>query len=52
MDTFKFGILDLFGIDQFPVTPESDLRDFIIEGVDPQINLFVGIGVDLELERA
>ena len=49
MDTVEFGILDLLGIDQFPVTPESDLRDFIIEGVDPEVNLFMGISVDLEL---
>jgi hypothetical protein len=39
-------------IDQFPIAPESDFRDFTIEGVDPEVNLFMGIGVDLELERA
>ena len=49
MHTLKFGILDFLGIDQFPFTPESDFRDFVIEGVDPEINLLVRIGVDLEL---
>jgi hypothetical protein len=51
VDTIEFGILDLLGIDQFSLTPESDFRDFVIEGVDPEVNLFMGIGVDLELER-
>jgi hypothetical protein len=36
-------------IDELFLTPESDFKDFIIEGVDPQINLFMGISVDLEL---
>jgi hypothetical protein len=48
VDTLEFGILYLLGIDQISLTPESDLRDFIIEGIDPQINLFIGISVDLE----
>jgi hypothetical protein len=42
----------LLDIDEFSLTPESDFKDFIIEGVDPQMNLFMGISVDLELERA
>jgi len=39
------------GINQFTFTPESDFRNLVIEGVDTQIDLFMGIGVDLELER-
>jgi hypothetical protein len=49
--TLEFRIFDFLGIDQNPLAPESDFRDFVIEGVDPEVNLFMGIGVDLELER-
>jgi len=38
-------------VDQLSITPESDFGDFVIEGVDTEINLFMGISVDLELER-
>jgi hypothetical protein len=37
------------GIDQLSLTPESDFANIVIEGVNPQIKLFMGIGVDLEL---
>jgi hypothetical protein len=37
------------GIDELSLAPESDFRNLIIEGVDPEINLFMGISVDLEL---
>jgi hypothetical protein len=47
--TFQFRSFDLLGIDQFSFTPESDFRNLVIDGVDPQINLFMGIRVDLEL---
>jgi hypothetical protein len=49
VDTLEFRVFDFLYIDQFPLTPESDFRDFIIEGVDSKINLFMGIGMDLEL---
>jgi len=37
------------GIDQVSLTPESDFGYFVIEGVNTQMNLFMGIGVDFEL---
>jgi hypothetical protein len=49
VDTLEFRVFDFLCIDQFALTPESDFRDFIIEGVDSKINLFMGIGMDLEL---
>jgi hypothetical protein len=49
VDTLEFRVFDFLYIDQFALTPESDFRDFIIEGVDSKINLFMGIGMDLEL---
>jgi hypothetical protein len=36
-------------IDQGTLTPESDFRKFIVEGIDTQVELFSWIGVDLEL---
>ena len=39
------------GIDQLSLAPESDLRDLVIDGVDPEIDLFGWISVDFELQR-
>jgi hypothetical protein len=47
--TFEVRGFDSLDIDQLPLAPESDFRDFIIEGVNAQIDLFMGISVDLEL---
>jgi hypothetical protein len=51
VDTFQFRSFDLLGIDQLSLTPESDFRNLVIEGVDSEINLFLRVSVDLELER-
>jgi hypothetical protein len=50
--TFEIGAFDLLDIDQLPLAPESDLRDLIIEGVNPEIDLFCWISVEFELQRA
>jgi len=47
--TFQIRRFDFLGIDQFSLAPESDFRNLVIEGVNTQINLFMGISVDLEL---
>ncbi len=51
MDTLEFGGFDFLGIDQLTLAPESDFGYFTIEGVDTEINLFMGIGVNFELQR-
>ena len=52
MHTFEFRVFDFLGIGQPPLTPESDFRNLVIEGIDPEIYLFLGISVDLKLQRA
>jgi len=49
VDTFQVGIFDFMDIDQLPLAPESDFRNFIIEGVNTQIDLFSWVSVDFEL---
>ena len=39
------------GIDQLSLAPESDLRDLVIDGVDPEIDLLGWISVDFKLQR-
>jgi hypothetical protein len=36
-------------IDQITFAPESDFRNFIIEGVNTQVDLFSWVSVDFEL---
>jgi len=50
--TLEVGIFDFLGIDQLSFTPESDFGYFVIERVDTEINLLMGISVDLEVEGA
>ena len=52
MDTLQFRGFDFLGIDQFSLAPEPDFRNLVIEGVNTQINLFMGVSVNLELQRA
>jgi hypothetical protein len=49
VDTLQFRGFDFLGIDQFSLAPEPDFRNLVIEGVNTEINLFMGISVDLEL---
>jgi hypothetical protein len=50
--SLEVRIFDPLDIDQFVFTPESDFRNFLIEGIDAQVNLFSWISVDFELEMA
>jgi len=36
-------------INQLSLGPEADFSNFIIEGVNTKVDLFLGIGVDFEL---
>jgi hypothetical protein len=33
--SLEIGVFDFLDIDQFFLAPESDFRDFIVEGVNP-----------------
>ena len=52
MHSLEVRIFDPLDIDQFAFAPESDFRNFLIEGIDAQVNLFSWISVDFELEMA
>jgi hypothetical protein len=40
------------GVDQITLAPESNFGDLIIEGINAEIDLFLGISVNLKLKRA
>ena len=50
--TLEVRSFDFMDIDQLTFAPESGFRNFIIEGVNTQVDLFSWVSVDFELERA
>ncbi len=52
MHPFEIRWFDFLDVDQFALAPEAEFRDMIIEEVNAHINLLLGIGMELKLERA
>ncbi|MFB3887531.1 MAG: hypothetical protein ACE144_20115 [Thermodesulfobacteriota bacterium] len=50
MHIFEFGSFDFVDIGQPTLAPASDLGDFVIEGMNTQVDLIARISVDSELE--
>jgi hypothetical protein len=49
---FKFGSFDFVDIGQPALAPASDFGDFVIEGMNTQVDLIARISVEFELEMA
>jgi len=52
VDIFEFGSFECKDIDQSAPAPASDFGDFVIEGMNTQVDLIARISVDFELEMA
>jgi hypothetical protein len=50
--TFQVRIFDTLCIDEFAVAPDSDFRNFVMEGVDAQVDLFSRVSLESELLMA
>jgi hypothetical protein len=49
---FELCSFDFKDIDQSTLAPASDFGDFVIEGMDTQVDLIARISVEFELEMA
>jgi len=49
MHTLEVRSFDFMDIDQLPLAPESDLMELVVEGVNAEIHLLIGIRVEFEL---
>ena len=49
MHTFEIRTFDFMCINQLSLTPETDLIELMVDGVNAQIHLLIGVCVDFEL---
>jgi hypothetical protein len=47
--TFEIGSFDFMYINQLSLTPETDLIELMVDGVNAEIDLLKGVGVEFEL---